>query len=96
MTTRILMSAIALSLLMGCGEIETDVADLQAQVADLQAALDAQIAAQADTNSGLQGEIDAINGGVAAIGEQAGIPCPLNRAIADMVKALEFSWTLEA
>ena len=39
-------------------------------------------------------EIDSINGGIAAIGEKAGIPCPLNRAIADMVKGLEFSWTL--
>jgi 2-dehydropantoate 2-reductase len=41
-------------------------------------------------------EIDSINGGVASIGEGLGVPCPLNRAIADMVKALEFSWTLEA
>ena len=40
-------------------------------------------------------EIDSINGGVAAIGEGLGVPCPLNRAISDMVKALEFSWTLE-
>lgn len=40
-------------------------------------------------------EIDSINGGVAAIGEGLGVPCPLNRAIADMVKGLEFSWTLE-
>jgi 2-dehydropantoate 2-reductase len=41
-------------------------------------------------------EIDSINGGVASIGEGLGVPCPLNRAISDMVKALEFSWTLEA
>lgn len=40
-------------------------------------------------------EIDSINGGVAAIGEKVGVACPLNRAIADMVKGLEFSWTLE-
>lgn len=40
-------------------------------------------------------EIDSINGGVAAMGEKLGVPCPLNRAIADMVKGLEFSWTLE-
>jgi 2-dehydropantoate 2-reductase len=40
-------------------------------------------------------EIDSINGGVASIGERLGVPCPLNRAIADMVKGLEFSWTLE-
>ncbi len=39
-------------------------------------------------------EIDTINGGVASIGEKIGVPCPLNRAIADMVKGLEYSWTL--
>lgn len=41
-------------------------------------------------------EIDSINGGVAAIGEQIGVPCPINRAIADLVKGLEHGWTLEA
>jgi 2-dehydropantoate 2-reductase len=40
-------------------------------------------------------EIDTINGGVASIGERIGVPCPINRAIADMVKGLEHSWTLE-
>ena len=40
-------------------------------------------------------EIDSINGGVATIGEKIGVPCPINRAIADMVKGLEHSWTLE-
>lgn len=40
-------------------------------------------------------EIDSINGGVATIGESIGIPCPINRAIAEMVKGLEHSWTLE-
>jgi len=40
-------------------------------------------------------EIDSINGGVATIGERVGVPCPINRAIADMVKGLELSWTLE-
>ena len=40
-------------------------------------------------------EIDSINGGVAAMGEKIGVPCPINRAIADMVKGLEYSWTLE-
>ncbi len=40
-------------------------------------------------------EIDAINGGVASIGERIGVPCPVNRTIADLVKGLEHSWTLE-
>lgn len=41
-------------------------------------------------------EIDSINGGVATIGEKIGVPCPINRAIAELVKGLEHSWTLEA
>jgi 2-dehydropantoate 2-reductase len=41
-------------------------------------------------------EIDSINGGVASIGESIGVPCPINRAIAELVKGLEHSWTLEA
>ena len=41
-------------------------------------------------------EIDTINGGVAAIGDKIGVPCPLNTAIARMIKGLEHSWTLEA
>jgi 2-dehydropantoate 2-reductase len=41
-------------------------------------------------------EIDTINGGVAAIGERIGVPCPLNKAIASMIKGLEHSWTLES
>ena len=40
-------------------------------------------------------EIDSLNGGVAAMGEKVGVPCPLNKAVADMVKGVEFSWTLE-
>ena len=40
-------------------------------------------------------EIDSLNGGVAAMGEKVGVHCPLNKAVADMVKGVEFSWTLE-
>ena len=48
-----------------------------------------------DVEARRQTEIDSINGGVAAIGDRVGVPCPLNKAIADMVKGLEHSWTLE-
>jgi 2-dehydropantoate 2-reductase len=41
-------------------------------------------------------EVDAINGGVAAIGKRIGVECPLNTAISQMIKGLEHSWTLEA
>jgi 2-dehydropantoate 2-reductase len=40
-------------------------------------------------------EIDALNGGIARIGQQIGIPTPLNEAMAVMIKGLEHSWTLK-
>jgi len=40
-------------------------------------------------------EIDSINGGVAAIGKRIGVPCPVNHTIAELVRGLEHSWTLE-
>jgi 2-dehydropantoate 2-reductase len=40
-------------------------------------------------------EINSINGGVASIGERLGLPCPVNRTIAELVRGLEHSWTLE-
>ncbi|HJW25446.1 MAG TPA: 2-dehydropantoate 2-reductase [Rhodocyclaceae bacterium] len=41
-------------------------------------------------------EIDALNGGIARIGREVGVPTPLNEAMAVMIKGLEHSWTLEA
>ncbi len=40
-------------------------------------------------------EVDALNGGIARIGKEVGVPTPLNDALATMIKGLEFSWTLE-
>ncbi len=40
-------------------------------------------------------EIDSLNASIAEIGEKLGVPCPLNAAIAKMVKAVEHSWTLD-
>jgi len=37
-------------------------------------------------------EIDALNGGIARLGAELGIPTPLNAAITDIIKALEYSW----
>lgn len=39
-------------------------------------------------------EVDALNGGIARIGKEAGVPTPLNEAMALMIKGLEYSWTL--
>jgi 2-dehydropantoate 2-reductase len=38
-------------------------------------------------------EVDFINGAIADIGEELGIPVPLNRAVWQLVKGLEHSWT---
>ncbi len=37
-------------------------------------------------------EVDALNGGIAMFGEQTGVPTPLNAAIRDIIKGLEYSW----
>jgi len=40
-----------------------------------------------------QTEVDFINGAIADVGERIGVPVPLNRAIWQLVKGLEHSWT---
>jgi 2-dehydropantoate 2-reductase len=37
-------------------------------------------------------EIDALNGGIARIGKEIGVPTPLNEAMADIIQGLEYSW----
>jgi 2-dehydropantoate 2-reductase len=37
-------------------------------------------------------EIDELNGGIARYGEETGVPTPLNSAITDIIKGLEYSW----
>jgi 2-dehydropantoate 2-reductase len=38
-------------------------------------------------------EIDSLNGGIAHVGRELGVPTPLNEAICALVKGLEASWT---
>ena len=40
-------------------------------------------------------EIDALNSGIAKLGNELGIPCPLNEACTALIRGLEHSWTLE-
>ncbi|MCZ7561155.1 MAG: ketopantoate reductase family protein [Burkholderiaceae bacterium] len=40
-------------------------------------------------------EVDALNGGIARIGREIGVPTPFNEAMATMIKGLEHSWTLK-
>ena len=40
-------------------------------------------------------EIDALNGAIARLGREHGIPCPLNEACTALVKGLEHSWEVE-
>jgi 2-dehydropantoate 2-reductase len=39
-----------------------------------------------------QTEVDFMNGAIARLGEQHGVPTPLNRAVWALVKGLEHSW----
>jgi 2-dehydropantoate 2-reductase len=40
-----------------------------------------------------QTEVDFMNGAIVKWGEQAGVPTPLNRALWELIKGLEHSWT---
>ena len=40
-------------------------------------------------------EVDALNGGIARLGRELGIPCPMNEACSAIIKGLEASWSLE-
>ena len=42
-----------------------------------------------DLRRGRLTEIDCMNGAVAALGAKHGVPCPVNRALTDMIKAME-------
>lgn len=46
-----------------------------------------------DVLAGRQTEVDFVNGAIADQGEKVGVPAPLNRAIWQLVKGLEHSWT---
>jgi 2-dehydropantoate 2-reductase len=46
-----------------------------------------------DAEAHRQTEIDFMNGAIVRMGEQAGVPTPLNRAVWQLVKGLEHSWT---
>jgi 2-dehydropantoate 2-reductase len=40
-------------------------------------------------------EVDQLNGGICAFGDETGIATPMNRTAWYLVKGLEASWTLE-
>ena len=40
-------------------------------------------------------EIDALNGGIAQLGKELGVATPLNAAMAEIIKGLEYSWRKE-
>jgi 2-dehydropantoate 2-reductase len=46
-----------------------------------------------DVEAGRQTEVDFMNGAICAWGEKAGVPTPLNRALWQLIKGLEHSWT---
>ena len=40
-------------------------------------------------------EVDALNGGIARLGRELGIPCPMNEACVAIIRGLEASWSLQ-
>jgi len=40
-----------------------------------------------------QTEVDFMNGAIVKSGEQIGVPTPLNKAVLELIKGLEHSWT---
>jgi len=42
-----------------------------------------------DYNAGRRGEVDAINGSIPRLGEQYGVPTPINKTIVGIIKARE-------
>ncbi len=40
-------------------------------------------------------EVDALNGGIAGLGKELGVPCPMNEACVAIIKGLEASWSLQ-
>jgi 2-dehydropantoate 2-reductase len=46
-----------------------------------------------DVEAGRQTEVDFMNGAICQWGEKAGVPTPLNRALWQLIKGLEHSWT---
>jgi 2-dehydropantoate 2-reductase len=44
-----------------------------------------------DLRNGKPTEIEYMNGAIAALGVARGIPCPVNRALAEIIKAMERS-----
>jgi 2-dehydropantoate 2-reductase len=46
-----------------------------------------------DVEAGRQTEVDFMNGAICEWGEKAGVPTPLNRALWQLIKGLEHSWT---
>jgi len=46
-----------------------------------------------DVEAGRQTEVDFMNGAICEWGEKVGVPTPLNRAVWQLIKGLEHSWT---
>lgn len=46
-----------------------------------------------DVEAGRQTEVDFMNGAIVRWGEKVGVPTPLNKALWDLIKGLEHSWT---
>jgi 2-dehydropantoate 2-reductase len=73
-------------------ELDADPEELIDHAARPDVAYDHKASMLQDVEARRQTEIDYLNGGIAGVGRENGVPTPLNEAITALVKGLEASW----
>jgi 2-dehydropantoate 2-reductase len=75
-------------------ELDADPEELIDHAAKPEVAYDHKASMLQDVEARRPTEIDYLNGGLVRVGEEHGVPTPLNRAVWALVKGLESSWHL--
>jgi 2-dehydropantoate 2-reductase len=73
-------------------ELDSDPEDLIDHAAQKHVAYEHKASMLQDVEARRQTEIDFLNGGIARVGRELGVPTPLNEAIWALVKGVEASW----
>jgi 2-dehydropantoate 2-reductase len=74
-------------------ELDADPEDLIDHAAKREVAYDHKASMLQDVEARRATEVDYLNGGIARVGEEHGVPTPLNQAIWALVRGLEASWS---
>ena len=73
-------------------ELDADPEELIDHAAKPEVAYDHKASMLQDVEARRQTEVDFLNGGIARVGRELGVPTPLNDAITQLIKGLEASW----